>query len=117
MFLTGIIWATIISVPFWLILIFFVGIGPVFLSMIILGELAWVGLILYLYLTAPQITTIRFPIYEFRHVGDYVWHIVSEKEAMERIVDGFDPVTPAIARILRGEEIIVSNEIYGLLSA
>jgi predicted PurR-regulated permease PerM len=113
----GIIWATIFCIPFWLIVIFFVKIGLVTLSTIILVVLALVGLILFLFLTDPQITitTFRFPIYELRYVGDHVWHIVSEKEVMERLVDAFDPITPAISRILMGEEIIVSNEIYRLL--
>jgi hypothetical protein len=34
---------------------------------------------------------------------------------MERLVDSFDPVNPIIIRMLRGEEIIVSQEIYRII--
>jgi hypothetical protein len=109
----GIMWATIICVPFWLIVI---KIGLAFSTIIFIDlALVGVGLLLLLPLTSKQITTIRFPSYEFKYIGDRVWQIVSEKKAMERLVDGFDAVTPAISRILKGEEIIVSNEIYRLL--
>jgi hypothetical protein len=113
---TAFIWITTISVPLWLILILLVKKGLVAFSTIILVNLTLVGaLFLILRLSSARDITIEFPYYEFKHIGDDVWHIVSEKKAMERLVDGFDPVTPAISRILKGEEIIVSNEIYRLL--
>lgn len=117
MLFNAIISAAIISVPFWLIEIFLVEIGLVTLSTITFLDLAIVGLAFFLFLTAQQSTTIRFPCYEVRHIGHHEWHIVSEKEAMERLADFFDPITPTISKILQGEEIIVSNEIYRLLSA
>jgi hypothetical protein len=42
--------------------------------------------------------------------------MISETKVMERLVDSFDPVTPIISRMLKGEEIIVSQEIYRVLS-
>jgi hypothetical protein len=35
---------------------------------------------------------------------------------MERLVDGYDPVNPIIARMLNGEEITVSQEIYRVIN-
>ncbi|MGD9175052.1 MAG: hypothetical protein PVF29_12875 [Desulfobacterales bacterium] len=53
--------------------------------------------------------------YETRRIGEHEWHKISEKAAMERLVDSFDPVNPIIIRMLRGEEIIVSQEIYRII--
>ena len=53
--------------------------------------------------------------YETRRIGEHEWHKISEKAAMERLVDRFDPVNPIIARMLRGEEIIISQEIYRII--
>lgn len=54
--------------------------------------------------------------YEARRIGEHEWHKISEKTAMERLVDSFDPVNPVIARILRGEEITASQEIYRIIN-
>jgi hypothetical protein len=50
--------------------------------------------------------------FEVRHIDENEWHKISEKAVMERLVDSFDPVTPVLSKILRGEEIILSHEIY-----
>jgi hypothetical protein len=50
--------------------------------------------------------------YEFKHLGETKWQKVSEKTVMEKLVDNFDPVTPILSRILRGEEIITIQGIY-----
>ena len=50
--------------------------------------------------------------YEVRQIDEDEWHKISEKTVMERLVDSFDPVTPVLSKILRGEEIILSHEIY-----
>ncbi len=55
---------------------------------------------------------IELTCYEVRHIGEHEWHKISEKTVMEHVVDCFDPVTPIISRMLRGEEIIVSDEVY-----
>ncbi len=54
--------------------------------------------------------------YEVRYIGGHEWHKISEKTVMGRLVDSFDPVTPIISRMLRGEEIIVSQEIYRVIN-
>ena len=53
--------------------------------------------------------------YEARRIGEREWHKISEKVAMERLADSFDPVNPIIIRMLRGEEIIISQEIYRII--
>ena len=54
--------------------------------------------------------------YEVRSIGENEWHKISEKTVMERLVDNFDPVTPVLSKILRGEEIILSHEIYRVIN-
>jgi hypothetical protein len=50
--------------------------------------------------------------YEFRHFGEDTWQRVSEKFVMQKLVDNFDPVTPIISKMLRGEEIMTAQGIY-----
>lgn len=57
----------------------------------------------------------ELPCYEARCIGEFEWHKISEKTVMEKLVDCFDPVYPVISRILRGEEIIVSKEVYRVI--
>jgi hypothetical protein len=40
------------------------------------------------------------------------WQEISEKTAVEKLVDSFDQVTPLISKMLQGEEIITSHGIY-----
>ena len=54
--------------------------------------------------------------YEVRHIDEHAWHKISEKTVMERLVDSFDTVTPVLFKILRGEEIILSHEIYRVIN-
>ena len=58
---------------------------------------------------------IELTCYEVRYIGEHKWHRISEKTVMERMVDSFDPVNPIISRMLRGEEITVSKEIYRVI--
>ncbi len=112
----GIIWGTIISVPLWLVVILFVKAGGIAVGTIILAGLVLLGLGLILILPSTQNTKIEWTRYEARYIGEHDWHEISEKTAMERLVDSFDPVTPIISRILKGEEIIVSQEIYRVIN-
>jgi hypothetical protein len=59
---------------------------------------------------------IELTCYEVRHIGEHGWQKITEKTVMERLVDSFDPVNPIISRMLRGEEIIVSQEIYRVIN-
>jgi len=90
--------------------------GVIAVETIILAGLVLGGLILFLILPSPQNTKIKFPCYEVRHIGEHEWHKISEKTVMGRLVDSFDPVTPIISRMLTGEEIIVSQEIYRVIN-
>ncbi len=86
------------------------------MATIVLIGLALLGLLLLLILPSSQNPKIILPCYEVRHIDDHEWHKISEKTVMERLVDSFDQVTPIISRMLKGEEVIVSQEIYRLLS-
>jgi hypothetical protein len=50
--------------------------------------------------------------YEYKRLDDNQWQTVSEKVVMEQLADRFDPLTPVISRMLRGEEIMMSQGIY-----
>ena len=52
----GIIWGTIICIPFWLIVILFVKSGIIAMETIIVVGLVFSGLLLFLILTSPQNT-------------------------------------------------------------
>jgi hypothetical protein len=86
------------------------------MATIVLIGLALLGLLLLLILPSSENPKIIFPCYEVRHIDEHGWHEISEKTVMEQLVDNFDQVTPIISRLLKGEEIIVSQEIYRLLS-
>ena len=53
--------------------------------------------------------------YEARSIDEHEWHKISEKTIMKRLVDSFDPVNPTISRMLRGEEINASQEVYRII--
>lgn len=59
---------------------------------------------------------IELTCYEVRHISKHGWQKIKEKTVMERLVDSFDPVNPVIARMLKGEEITVSHEIYRIIN-
>ena len=82
----------------------------------ILAGLVLLGLVLILILRYNQNTKIEWTRYEVRYIGEHDWHKISEKTVMGRLVDSFDPVTPIISRMLTGEEIIVSQEIYRVIN-
>jgi hypothetical protein len=50
--------------------------------------------------------------YEFKHFGEHHWRKVSEKAVLEKLADHFDPLTPVLAKMLCGEEIITAEGIY-----
>ena len=113
--LKGPIWGLIISLPFWLIVILLVKSGIIGIETVISIDLALLGMFLFLLPASSQNTQIRFPGYEVRHIGENEWHNIPEKKVMEKLVDRFDPLTPAISRMLMGEEIVVSQVIYRAL--
>ena len=90
--------------------------GVIAVETIIFVGLVLLGLVLFLILPSPRNIKIEWTCYEVRHIGEHDWHKISEKTVMARLVDSFDPVTPIISRMLRGEEIIVSQEIYRVIN-
>ena len=57
---------------------------------------------------------IDMPKYEVRDVDGGRWEDISEKSFMEKLVDLFDQVTPIMADILDGKEVITPYGIYRL---
>jgi hypothetical protein len=54
----------------------------------------------------------RVTCFEIKRLGDDVWQKVSEKAFLEKLADCVDPITPAIAKMLLGSEIVSLKEIY-----
>ena len=54
------------------------------------------------------------PKYEFRNVDGERWEDISEKIFMETLVDVFEQVTPIMADVLHGKEVITPYGIYRL---
>ena len=50
--------------------------------------------------------------YEYKHFGEHQWRRVSEKAVLQKLADNFDPLTPVLANMLCGKEIITSEGIY-----
>ena len=113
---SGIVWAMIICIPFWLFVILLVKTGLINLSTLIISVLALLGLLFILFLRYTHHTNIKFPCYEVRNIGDLEWHEISEIKTMKILVEYFYPVTPVLSRLLKGEEIIASDQIYRLNS-
>lgn len=57
---------------------------------------------------------IEMPRYEVRNIGGDQWEDISEKNFMEMLVEIFDKVSPVMADILHGKEVITPNAIYRL---
>ena len=57
---------------------------------------------------------IEMPQYEVRNVDGDRWEDISEKNFMETLVDIFDQVSPIMADILLGKEVITPDGIYRL---
>jgi hypothetical protein len=54
----------------------------------------------------------KLTCFEVKRLGENSWQEVPEKMFLEKLVDYFDPVTPAISEMLRGGEIATPREIY-----
>ena len=50
--------------------------------------------------------------YQVKKSGTDNWVEVSEKIFMETLADRFDTLTPVLSKILQGEQIITSHEIF-----
>jgi hypothetical protein len=109
---SGVLWGTIICIPFWLLIILLIKLKMIGIVLIIFAGLALPWLSLILTRNSDQNIPVRFPAYELRHFGDRRWYKISEKTVMERLAESFNPVSPILSRLIQGEEIIISEEIY-----
>ena len=50
--------------------------------------------------------------YEVRKVGENDWQVTNEISVLEKLVENFERVTPALTKMLSGEEIKLSHEVY-----
>ena len=48
---------------------------------------------------------ISLPIYELKYSEEKDWNTISEKAALEDLLDNFERVTPIISEMLHGKEI------------
>jgi hypothetical protein len=54
----------------------------------------------------------RETYFEIKRLGDDIWQKVSEKAFLEKLADCVDPISPAITRMMQGNEIETQREIY-----
>ena len=50
--------------------------------------------------------------FEVKKIGEDHWQEIPEKMFLENLLDFFNPVTPAISKMLQGGEIATLQEIY-----
>jgi hypothetical protein len=55
---------------------------------------------------------IDIPIYELKYAEDNEWNTVSEKAALEDLLDNFERITPIIREMLHGKEINTQRGIF-----
>lgn len=55
---------------------------------------------------------IKTPIYELKYSEKKDWNIISEKAALENLMDNFECVSPIIDKMLQGKEIFIQDYIY-----
>ena len=59
---------------------------------------------------------IKLTCFEVKKFGEENWREVPERMALEKLADCYYPVTPIIARMLQGQEIVTQTEIYRMRS-
>ena len=52
------------------------------------------------------------PIYELKHIEENQWNVISERVALEDLVDNFDRIAPVISEMLHGKEINTRRSIF-----
>jgi hypothetical protein len=55
---------------------------------------------------------ITLPLYELKYFEEKNWHAVSEKAALEDLLDNFAHITPIIIEMLHGKEITTQYGVY-----
>jgi hypothetical protein len=50
--------------------------------------------------------------FEVKKIGEDTWQKTSEKMVLEKLIEYFDPITPALMRMFEGNEIVTRREIY-----
>ena len=55
---------------------------------------------------------LKIACFEVKRLGEDSWQEIPEKMFLEKLVDCFDPVTPALSKMLQGNEIVAETEIY-----
>ena len=59
---------------------------------------------------------IKLTCFEVKKLGEENWQEVSEKRALEKLIDYFDPVSPIIKKMLQGSEVVAEAEIFRIRS-
>ena len=52
---------------------------------------------------------IKIPIYQLKFSKENGWNTISEKAALEDLLDNYERITPIISEMLHGKEITRSN--------
>ncbi len=59
-----------------------------------------------------MIKNIKTSIYELKYSEKKDWNIISEKTALENLLDNFERITPIISEMLHGKEINTQGGIF-----
>jgi len=55
---------------------------------------------------------IKIPIYELKYPEDKDWYTITEKTALEDLLDNYEKITPIISDMLHGKEINTQRGIF-----
>lgn len=55
---------------------------------------------------------IDIPIYELKYFEENEWNTISEKAALEDLLDNFERISPVISKMLHGKEINTQRGIF-----
>ena len=60
---------------------------------------------------SPEII-FKFPEFEIKNLNEDDWNRISEKDFLLKLVDTFELITPVLADLLQGKEIVTNLCIY-----
>ena len=56
----------------------------------------------------------EMPQYEVKYFGAKEWEAISEIDLMQRLLEYFDRVTPAIQQMIEGEQVLTQYAVFRL---
>lgn len=60
----------------------------------------------------PKELICRMPQFEVKYLEENNWKKIPEKDFLLNLLDTYDQITPIIATLIKGEEIVISTAVY-----